>query len=89
MSEHAVPAAIDNCGHRPGCPHYAKVPEAEPEGTHADLFCACHYNAQPEILANGTDIAWPARWNQKMASEWRSKNDLAYPSWPERDHDSR
>jgi hypothetical protein len=82
MSEQTVPAAVDPCGHRPGCPHYGKVPEADLEGTHLDLFCDCHDNATPQVLANGSDIAWPAGWNEQMASEWRSQNGLVPPSEP-------
>lgn len=82
MSEHAVPAGIDNCGHRPGCPRYGEVPEADTGSGFVDLFCGCHDNAEPEVLANGTDIAWPAGWNQQRAAEWRIKNGLAAPSEP-------
>jgi hypothetical protein len=82
MSEQAFPAAIDSRGHRPGCPHYDEVPEADPRGTHADLFCDCHQNIEPKILANGSDIAWPSGWNEQMARNWRRKNGLAPPSEP-------
>jgi len=82
MSEQAVPAAVDNYGHRPGCPSYGAVPEADPAGKHADLFCDCHDNAKPQILANGSDIAWPVGWDQEMAPEWRVKNGLVAPSQP-------
>src|SRR3569832_951237 len=82
MSEQAVPAAVDPLGHRPGCPHYGEVPEADPGSVYVDLFCDCHDNAAPEILGNGTDVAWPAGWDQQMTHEWRAKNGLARPSEP-------
>jgi hypothetical protein len=82
MSEHAVPAAVDPRGHRPGCSHYGQVPEADPASAYVDLFCACHDNAEPEVLANGSDIVWPLGWTQQMAKQWRQKNDLAPPSEP-------
>ena len=82
MSEHAVPAAFDPVGHRPGCSHYGEVNEADSESLFVDLFCDCHDNAEPQILANGSDIAWPVGWNEQMASEWRGKNGLAPPPEP-------
>jgi hypothetical protein len=82
MSEHAVPTALDPRGHRPGCPHYGEVPQADPASSFVDLFCDCHDNADPEVLANGSDITWPVGWNQQMAKEWRAKNGLAAPSEP-------
>ena len=82
MSEHAVPVALDPRGHRPGCPHYGEVSAADPTSSHIDLFCNCHDNLVPEVLANGSDIAWPAGWNQQMAKEWRARNGLARPSEP-------
>lgn len=75
--------ARDRWGHKPGCKHYGEpTPLADPHGTHADAFCDCHTHSEPEILANGTDIAWPAGWTEMQASEWRRKNGLARPSEP-------
>jgi hypothetical protein len=82
MSEQAVPASVDPNGHHPGCPHFAEISEADPGSVYVDLFCTCHDNAEPLILANGSDVAWPNGWNEKMAMEWRRKNDLAPPSEP-------
>ena len=83
MSEQHVPAAVDPVGHRPGCPHYGEVPEADPGSFYADLFCNCHDNAEPEVMANGTDIAWPSGWTQQMAAEWRMEYGLTRPSGPD------
>jgi len=48
--------------------------------THVDLFCNCHKWAEPLILANGTDIAWPAGWGAKQAEDWRRRHNLTRPS---------
>jgi hypothetical protein len=45
-----------------------------------DIFCVCHRYTEPKILANGTDIAWPAGWTQKQAEAWRAAHDLRAPS---------
>jgi hypothetical protein len=83
MSEHALPADLDSEAHRPGCPHYGKsgpVPLTDETTAYLDLFCDCHSFAEPHILANKRDIAWPLGWDQEMANEWRRKNDLARPT---------
>jgi hypothetical protein len=83
MSENAVSAETDALGHRPGCPRYGHdTPEVDTAGPYLDDFCECHDWAQPRILANGSDIAWPSGWSQEMAQAWRRKNNLAPPSEP-------
>ncbi len=73
---------MDARGHRKGCPHYSAEPKADENSTHIDLFCYCHKSAEPQVLANGSDIAWPSGWSQKQAAEWRAKNGLVRPSEP-------
>jgi hypothetical protein len=82
MSEQIVPPVRNSIGHRRGCANYEQAPEGAPDSSHVDLFCDCHDSPEPEILANGTDVAWPAGWSQQMAAEWRAKNGLAKPSEP-------
>jgi hypothetical protein len=73
---------LDPRGHARGCPHYDEAPIADENSTHVDLFCTCHTWSEPRILANGTDIAWPANWTEQQADEWRARNGLARPSEP-------
>jgi hypothetical protein len=75
----------DSRGHHPTCPNYREElpPLADENTTHVDLFCDCHKNQNPLILANGTDIAWPAGWDEKQANKWREKNCLARNSAPD------
>lgn len=63
----------------PGCPKHGKDhgPTADENSTHIDLFCDCHDFKEQLILSNGTDIAWPAGWNESEADAWRLANDLA------------
>jgi hypothetical protein len=70
---------LDRNGHQLGCPEFGNAPVADP-GTHIDLYCDCHTWAEPRILANGTDIAWPAGWTEAQALAWRAKNGLAAPA---------
>jgi hypothetical protein len=74
----------DSQGHAVGCPQYGKESPsiANEHRGHLDLFCDCHSWTEPVILKNGTDIAWPAGWDAKLADEWRRRNDLAPPSEP-------
>ena len=51
---------LDSNGHQLGCPLFGEVPAADPHSGHIDLFCDCHTWTEPKILANGTDVAWPA-----------------------------
>ena len=44
-----------------------------------DVYCSCHRYTEPKILSNGTDIAWPAGWNQEQAKEWRIAKGLTQP----------
>ena len=73
---------LDARGHHPGCPQHGKSepPVADQTDSHLDLFCDCHDFAQPMILKNETDIAWPAGWDADQAAAWRAANDLARPS---------
>jgi hypothetical protein len=68
--------------HHPSCPHYEKTPPLGQNSTHIDLFCDCHKFDKPIVLKNGTDVAWPAGWDEERADEWRRKNNLAYQSEP-------
>ena len=67
---------LDSNGHQLGCPLFGEVPAAEPDSGHIDLFCDCHTWTEPKILANGTDIAWPAGWDTSKARAWREENAL-------------
>jgi hypothetical protein len=69
---------VDRNGHQFGCTEFCSV--AIPAKSHADLFCDCHVWAQPKILANGTDIAWPAGWTDAQALAWRADHGLAAPT---------
>jgi hypothetical protein len=73
---------MDAQGHSADCTHYGDVPLADEKSTHIDLFCICHRFIDPQILRNGTDIAWPSSWGQAQADEWRRKNGLARGSEP-------
>jgi hypothetical protein len=71
----------DYRGHILECPWHGKdIPRADESSTHVDLFCDCHKFKEPKILANGTDIAWPAGWTPEQALVWRDKNGLAAPA---------
>jgi hypothetical protein len=70
---------VDSRGHRPACTDFSLEPMADPNSVYLDLFCGCHDWPVPRILSNATDVAWPAGWNDKMADEWRAKNDLTRP----------
>ena len=71
----------DYRGHILGCMLYRKgIPRADEKSTHVDLFCDCHRFKEPKILANGTDVAWPAGWTPEQALVWRDKNGLAAPA---------
>jgi hypothetical protein len=82
MSEQLTRQA-NSRGHMPGCPHHGEAPPtADENSTHVDLFCDCHDWKEPRILANGTDVAWPAGWTDNQASEWRRRNNLMRQSEP-------
>jgi hypothetical protein len=73
----------NSLGHERGCIYYDSAPPiANPNSTHLDLFCECHHFTDPLVLENGTDIAWPAGWNEKQAAEWREKHRMARPRTP-------
>jgi hypothetical protein len=77
MSELDVPADLDSQGHRPSCPRYGKAETAQAAdetGVPVDRFCECHDWAEPLVLGNGVDVAWPAGWDTLMATEWREKH---------------
>lgn len=71
----------DPRAHDPECRHSGE-PYADETSTHVDLFCDCHTWKEPRILSNGTDIAWPAGWDEAQAREWRRDHGLEYPSQP-------
>lgn len=70
---------LNERGHINGCP--ADNPLANPEGTHVDVYCdGCHdWFQEPTILANGTDVAWPAGWTRDQARRWRAEHGLSRP----------
>lgn len=83
MNMHVGKSGPDGRGHHPGCPHYnEQSPTADKGSTHIDLFCDCHKNIEPAVLANGSDVAWPAGWSEQQASQWRRRNGLVRPSEP-------
>lgn len=66
--------------HEPGCQEIESgEPCADPNSAYVDVFCNCHRYTEPKILANGTDIAWPAGWSQEQANTWRCEHDLFPP----------
>jgi hypothetical protein len=75
-------SAADARGHLPGCPNFNAAPVADENSAYVDLFCDCHIFSRPMVLANGTDVAWPAGWDEKRVRIWRDKNGLARPSPP-------
>ena len=74
------PQELDSNGHQVGCPLFGEVPSADSGSSHIDLFCDCHTWAEPKILPNGTDIAWPAGWTNAQALAWRADHGLAAPA---------
>lgn len=54
-------------------------PLADETSGHVDVFSDTNTWAEPRILANGTDIAWPAGWTEQQAEKWRLMNGLARP----------
>ena len=70
----------DPDAHEPGCMNKdADGTPADPGAIYVDVFCDCHHYTEPKILSNGSDIAWPAGWNQDQAHSWRRQNGLAAP----------
>jgi hypothetical protein len=70
---------LDERGHSSGCAYFRREsPLADSRETHVDLFCPCHRFIEPQVLSNGTDIAWPAGWGERQAEEWRVRKGLAY-----------
>lgn len=74
----------DHRGHRLRCAHYGT--ELPPTNSHNDFFCECHKFSNFEILASGTDIAWPRGWDPEMADYWRKKNNLQKPLGADQPH---
>lgn len=71
----------DSEAHEPGCMEADRgITCADPNLMYLDVFCECHRYTEPKILANGTDIAWPAGWAKKQAEEWRAAHGLKAPS---------
>jgi hypothetical protein len=65
--------------HEPGCMGLAADIGVSDTGRYVDIFCECHRYTEPKILSDGTDIAWPAGWDQVQALEWRRAHDLQLP----------
>ena len=76
---------LDCRGHHPSCPKHGKgtSPTVNETGGHVDLFCDCHSFKEPLVLTNGTDIAWPAGWEDEQAIAWREASGLSPPENPE------
>ena len=73
----------DMDAHEPGCLKAdGGEPGADPHISYIDIFCDCHRYTEPKILSNGTDIAWPAGWEEQQAAQWRKRNGIAPPSEP-------
>ena len=71
----------DSEAHEPGCMEADRgITCADPNLMYLDVFCECHRYTEPKILANGTDIAWPAGWTKKQAEGWRTAHGLKAPS---------
>jgi hypothetical protein len=68
---------LDPQAHEPGClVNGTGAPWANLDRSHIDIFCDCHRFTEPKILQNGTDIAWPAGWNEEQAADWRKIHNL-------------
>jgi hypothetical protein len=75
---------LDPAAHEPGClDNVEGTPWTDLHSTHVDLFCACHRFTEPKVLSNGTDVAWPAGWSEKQATDWRERHHLALPCLPQ------
>jgi len=66
--------------HEPGCTRAIAQSGSSDPGRYVDIFCDCHHYTEPKILPNGTDIAWPAGWDEAQASEWRRAHGLQLPA---------
>jgi hypothetical protein len=53
---------------------------ANENSTHVDWFSDTNTWPEPRILANGTDVAWPAGWTAAEALAWRVGNGLEPPT---------
>lgn len=74
-------ALIDDKGHHFACHRYHKEPSSlGSHSTYCDYFCECHTFKEPKVLANGTDVAWPAAWDQDLVDSWRRDNNLVNPA---------
>ena len=70
----------DSEAHEPGCmSEEIEQVCSDPIAGYVDLYCSCHRYTEPKVLSNGTDIAWPAGWNQAQALEWRAAHGLIQP----------
>jgi hypothetical protein len=70
-------------GHTSDCPDKGKGEEcADSAGNHTDIFCdGCHeWFTEPQVLRNGSDIAWPSGWTEEQAGRWRKDHHLERPS---------
>ena len=66
--------------HEPGCMHALPIYDLSDPAAYVDIFCECHHYTEPKILSNGTDIAWPAGWEEPQALDWRRTHGLARPA---------
>jgi hypothetical protein len=71
MSEHAVPAAIDPVGHRPGCSHYGEVNEAIRKAALWTCFATAMTMRSPRYWLTGrTSLGRPGG-----MSKWRASGE--------------
>jgi len=72
---------IPDCdAHEAGCiKSDSGVECSDPNLTYLDIFCECHRYTEPKTLGNGTDIAWPAGWDQGRADAWRKAKGIMAP----------
>jgi hypothetical protein len=74
---------FDRQGHAPGCAQYTHrdEPLADETTGHVDFYCDdCHDFTEPQVLADGTSVAWPSGWTPEQALVWRDKHGLAAPT---------
>lgn len=72
-----TPQFLDSRGHQMGCNHWGEK-HLGADQSHVDFFCDCHTWEEPQILQDGTSIAWPVNWTAEMAQAWRAANGLAH-----------
>jgi hypothetical protein len=80
MNTSQPPMYYDPEAHEPGCSRVSFDTGCCDPGRYFDVFCDCHHYTEPKVLTNGTDIAWPAGWEQGQASQWRRAHNLQPPT---------